>query len=377
MHAVVIYYNSAIMAKKRSKDKDASPQRSSKIARVSEKNKDVGKAKETEEIVAPVLAGNAARGSSTRGDKSAEVGSHASPFLMHPFPSFPVMDMPQSAVKYVSPPATTRKVDKEAVFRSAGNVFPAHRKFAVLTDNQGVSSPERDVLDFARKLAGHHPQRHSSAFSSRGSSYAPPSGHVKSAESDTARQIFELQNSVMLLRTEFASNAASAQRSLPSVSNVVHTASTVGGEAAGNASVNLSSIATSVQHGLPSVSNIAHTASIMGGVAAGNASVNLASKATSIQRGLPSVPNIVNAASTVGGEAAGTASTGLTHTVHAVGGVVTNSTNRNLPATSARPSVPRIGRSVSAGGSIGVGVNVAVKFTRSDSGCSRHLCFAV
>ena len=81
MHAVIIYYNSAIMAKKRSKDKDASPQRSSKIARVSEKNKDVGKAEETEEIVAPVLAGNAARGSSTRGDKSAEVGSHASPFF--------------------------------------------------------------------------------------------------------------------------------------------------------------------------------------------------------------------------------------------------------------------------------------------------------
>ena len=53
----------------------------------------------------------------------------------------------------------------------------------------------------------------------------------------------------MLLRTEVASNAASAQRILPSVSNVVHTASTVGGKAAGSASVNLSSIATSVQHG--------------------------------------------------------------------------------------------------------------------------------
>ena len=111
---------------------------------------------------------------------------------------------------------------------------------------------------------------------------------------------------------------------------------------------------------LPSVSNIAHTASIMGGVAAGNASMNLASKATSVQRGQPSVPNIVNAASTMGGVAAGTASTGLTHAVHAVDGVVTNSTNRNLPATSSRPSVPRIGRSVSAGGSIGVGVDVAV-----------------
>ena len=81
MHAVVIYYNSAIMAKKRSKDKDVSSQRSSKIARVSEKKKDVGKAKETEEIVVPVLAGNAPRGSSTRGDKSAGFGSRASPFF--------------------------------------------------------------------------------------------------------------------------------------------------------------------------------------------------------------------------------------------------------------------------------------------------------
>ena len=30
-----------------------------------------------------------------------------------------------------------------------------------LTGYQGVSSPERDVLQFARQLAGHHPQRHS------------------------------------------------------------------------------------------------------------------------------------------------------------------------------------------------------------------------
>ena len=65
MHAVVFYYNTAIMAKKRNKDKDASPVRSSKIARVSEKKKDVGKARETEEIVVPVLAGNTA--SSARG----------------------------------------------------------------------------------------------------------------------------------------------------------------------------------------------------------------------------------------------------------------------------------------------------------------------
>ena len=59
------------MAKKRNKDKEASPGRSSKIARVSEKKKDVGKAREIEEIVVPVLAANtakSARGMSTRGD---------------------------------------------------------------------------------------------------------------------------------------------------------------------------------------------------------------------------------------------------------------------------------------------------------------------
>ena len=62
----------------------------------------------------------------------------------------------------------------------------------------------------------------------------------------------------------------------------------------------------------------------MGGEAAGNASVNL----PSVGR-LPSVPNIVHAASTMGGEVAGTASTRLTH-AGSVGGVVTNSTNRKF-----------------------------------------------
>ena len=110
------------------------PERSSKISRLSEKKKDVGKARETEEIMVPVLAGNtakSARGIATRGDESAEFGSHTSPYLVRPFPSFPVMDIPHSAAKYVSPPVRTRTVNKEAVFRSAGTLFPARRKFAV------------------------------------------------------------------------------------------------------------------------------------------------------------------------------------------------------------------------------------------------------
>ena len=77
------------MAKKRNKDKEASPGRLSKIARVSEKKKDVGKPREIEEIVVPVLAANtakSARGMSTRGDGSAE--ALPSPFLQRPFPSF-------------------------------------------------------------------------------------------------------------------------------------------------------------------------------------------------------------------------------------------------------------------------------------------------
>ena len=104
----------------------------------------------------------------TRGGESAEFGSLPSPFLQRPFPSFPAMDIPHSAAKYVSPPAHSRTVNKEAAFRSAGNVFPARRKFTILNSDQGVSSPERDVLYFAKQLAGPQPLMHSPAYSSRG-----------------------------------------------------------------------------------------------------------------------------------------------------------------------------------------------------------------
>ena len=196
------------MAKKRNKDKEASPGRSSKIARVSEKKKDVGKAREIEEIVVPVLAANtakSARGMSTRGDGSAE--ALPSPFLQRPFPSFPAMIIPHSAARYVSPPAHSRVVHKDTAFRSAGNVFPKRRMNTTGNSDQGVSSPERDILFFAKKLAGPQPMMHSPAYSFRGSSYAPPSGHVRVTESGNARDITQLQNSVILLRTEIESNA--------------------------------------------------------------------------------------------------------------------------------------------------------------------------
>ena len=60
MHATVIYNNIAIMAKKRSKDKDDSPEPVSKKSRLSGKKKNDGKVKETEEIAASVLAGKTA-----------------------------------------------------------------------------------------------------------------------------------------------------------------------------------------------------------------------------------------------------------------------------------------------------------------------------
>ena len=70
-----------------------------------------------------------------------------------------------------------------------------------------MSSPERDVLQFAKELVGPQPRTHSPAFSSRGSSFAQLSGHVRSSrESVNARKILELQNSVVMLRAKFCNS---------------------------------------------------------------------------------------------------------------------------------------------------------------------------
>ena len=127
-----------------------------------------------------------------------------------------------------------------------------------------MSSPERDVLHFAKQLAGPQPRMHSPAFSSRGSSYAPPSGHVRSAESDNARKILELQNSVILLRTELASNTTSSQLpivgGLPSVPRLAHPVLTAGGGVTINANRNLPTVSVP-----PSVPRLAHPVSTAGG----------------------------------------------------------------------------------------------------------------
>ena len=117
------------MAKKRTKDKDASPDRVSKKQRVSGKKKDGGK--ESDDIAVPVLAGktgDSARGKATRGDKSAEFGSLGTPYLMRPVPYFPAMSVPpHTAAKYVSPPVHSRSMDRASAFTAEGFIsFASH-----------------------------------------------------------------------------------------------------------------------------------------------------------------------------------------------------------------------------------------------------------
>ena len=56
----------------------------------------------------------------------------------------------------------------------------------------------KEIFCFAKKLAGPQPMMHSPAFSSRGSSYAPPSGHVRVTESGNARKITQLKTAYMV-----------------------------------------------------------------------------------------------------------------------------------------------------------------------------------
>ena len=174
---------------------------------------------------------------------------------------------------------------------------------------------------------------HSPAYSSRGSSYAPPSGHVRVTESGNARDITQLQNSVILLRTEMESNAT---RPVPRIARP---------DGSGNKGVHYDA-----NLNLPVVS-AAQTAPVFvnrPGTVDGR--INMYAR-----RNLPTV----SAAQAV----AINAGPGTVDRGHY------NYASRNLPYVSTTPTA-------SAAPSVPIGVNLAVNPPRAIPAAGRHLCFA-